>query len=48
MGQESRRIISEWAPPRFADGMARCVQAAGRLPVKHGNALDGLVARMIL
>jgi glycosyltransferase involved in cell wall biosynthesis len=41
MGQASQKIISEWGPRRFADGLAQAVRVAVTSPGPVTNALDG-------
>jgi hypothetical protein len=40
MGQASQRIIADWGPERFADGLMQAVQAALRRPPPTPSLFD--------
>jgi glycosyltransferase involved in cell wall biosynthesis len=47
MGLRSRRIVAEWGPDRFADGLARAADAAMAAPGVRLSAWDGLLLRAL-
>jgi glycosyltransferase involved in cell wall biosynthesis len=47
MGLRSRRIVAEWGPDRFADGLARAADAAMAAPGGRLSAWDGLLLRAL-
>jgi glycosyltransferase involved in cell wall biosynthesis len=40
MGAAGRRIIADWGPERFADGLMRAVAVALRRPLPRASAFD--------
>ena len=48
MGAESRRIISQWSPRRFADGVADAASRAVKAPAYGTSALDRFLLHMLM
>jgi hypothetical protein len=40
MGEASRRIIADWGPERFADGLMRAVAVAKSRPPPRASLVD--------
>lgn len=47
-GRESRRIIANWGPERFATGLRDAVNAALKSPPRNASALDRLLLKLML
>lgn len=47
-GRESRRIIANWGPERFATGLLDAVNVALKAPPRNAGALDRLLLKMLL
>jgi glycosyltransferase involved in cell wall biosynthesis len=48
LGAESRRIVKQWGPERFADGLARAVDAALAVPRPQAGMIDRLLLKLML